>query len=89
MEAFVDFYDIESDKAITKHCIDFSFNQGENYFSFTPFDEGDKIYKSIAVDSTIVKFRYSMYGLKIIVKGWMMVKGIGYCRNEVIIRILK
>lgn len=87
MRTTVTYYDIDIDKAITKNCFEFKFHQKEDYFSFTPVDDPVTMYKSVIINSPTVSIGYSMYGLKMYITGWQMVKSGGYWTTETVIKI--
>jgi hypothetical protein len=86
MKATVEYYDIDTDKKVEKKCFRIDYESGTD-LSFCPVDEPVKIYKDITICSPSVKMVYSMYGLKMFITGWQMIKDRGYWKTETIIKI--
>jgi hypothetical protein len=86
MNATVEYYDIETDKKVEKKCFRCDYESGID-FSFCPIDDPVKIFKSIVIKSPTIRVIYSMYGLKMIITGWQLIKDTGYWQTETIIKI--
>jgi hypothetical protein len=89
MKFKVTYYDIDTDKAVTKDCIHTDYNTVDKNFSFMPVDNPPRIYKSLIIDHPIVGIYQNEYGLKIIVEGYQMVKSGGYWRTKTIIESVR
>lgn len=86
MSATVEYYDIDLDKKVEKKCFRYDYESGMD-FSFCPVDEPAKIYKDVTINSPTIKMVYSIYGLKLVIRGWQRVKNVGYYQTETIIKI--
>lgn len=79
MKFIVTYYDIDSDKTVTKDCYRLEFSNGE--FHFYPVDDPVKIYKAITIDHPKVTIYQKEDKLSIRVEGFQCMKNGGYWRT--------
>lgn len=85
MKFKVTYYDIETDRSVTKDCLEMSSNIIDDNFSFTPVDNPVKIYKSITIDRPVVSICQTNIGLRICVRGYQAVNSGGYYKMTTVI----
>ena len=86
MKFKVNYYDIDSDKAVEKDCCNIDYNPVDRTFSFTPVDDPPRIYKSVDIDNPIVSIYKNELGIRIVVNGYQRIKDGGYWRTTTTIR---
>lgn len=87
MKFQVTYYDIETDKSLTKQCHDFNYNgmSSPDSLWFTPVDVPVKSYKAVIINHPIIKIFQSLdRGIKIIVEGYQYTKNDGYTKTVTI-----
>ena len=83
------YYDMETNKLITKSCVDIDHCTTNDNFSFSPFDNPTQIYKSITIDHPKVSIYQNDLGIRINVTGYQRVKDYGYARTKTVIEIVR
>ncbi len=84
MKFQVTYYDIETDKSMTKECYDFNHNgmTSPDSLWFTPVDVPVVKYKPVIISHPIISiFQTKDRGIKIIVEGYQYTKNDGYTKT--------
>lgn len=89
MKFKVTYYDYETDKSVTKACIDIDYNTTNDNFSFTPVDNPVRIYKSVTIDHPRVTIYQNDLGIRITVAGYQSTKDSGYARTKTVIESVR
>lgn len=91
MKFKVTYYDIETDKSITKDCVEMDYNNrdDENTFSFMPVDNPPKIYKSIVIDHPKISIHQHDGDIRILITGYQYMKSGGYNKTSTTIENVK
>lgn len=88
MNICVTYYDIETDKKVTKKCLSFSFNGYEpDDFMFMPVDDPVTIYKLVTISHPIISCNHNDNYTQIIVCGYQQMKAGGMSRTTTIINM--
>lgn len=80
MKFKVSYYDIETDKSVTKDCDKMKFSDDE--FHFYPVDNPVKIYKAVIIDHPKVSIYQDQDRITIYVKGYQCMASGGYWRTD-------
>jgi len=87
------YYDYDTDKSVTKDCIEIDYNNDYNNadknFSFVPVDNPPRIYKSVVIDHPIISIYQNDSGIRILVQGYQGMNGGGYAKTKTVIESVR
>lgn len=83
------YYDVETDKSVTKNCIDITYEAMDKSFSFMPVDDPVRSYKTVTIDHPRVSVHQNDRGISIIVDGYQCMKDGGYGRTKTTIKSVR
>ena len=86
MKKIVNYYNIDSDCAVERECLDFHYDmENPAKFEFTP--KLDKMFQTLMISHPIVSMHCNEYRTKIHISGYQQTKNHGYSRTETTITI--
>jgi hypothetical protein len=83
------YYDVETDKSVTKNCIDITYDAMDKSFSFMTVDDPVRIYKTVTIDHPRVSVYQNDRGIRIFVEGYQCMKDSGYARTKTVIESVR
>ena len=89
MKFKVTYYDYDTDKSVTKDCIEIDYMNADKNFSFVPVDNPPRIYKSVVIDHPIISIYQNDSGIRILVQGYQGMNDGGYAKTKTIIESVR